>query len=65
MLGCLGCAAARSMLLLDAMRAVAGFGGGGLITMGTRLRLSFLAAGLGCVLEERAGGRSSSLFCAS
>lgn len=34
MLGCLGCAAARSMTELNMMRALSGFGGGGLITMG-------------------------------
>ncbi|KAK0631296.1 major facilitator superfamily domain-containing protein [Immersiella caudata] len=34
MLGCLGCAAARSMTELNLMRALSGFGGGGLITMG-------------------------------
>ncbi|KAK0658001.1 major facilitator superfamily-domain-containing protein [Cercophora newfieldiana] len=35
MLGCLGCAAARSMTELNLMRALSGFGGGGLITMAT------------------------------
>jgi MFS family permease len=34
MLGCLGCAAARNMTELNLMRALSGFGGGGLITMG-------------------------------
>ncbi|KAL2132697.1 hypothetical protein VTI74DRAFT_3460 [Chaetomium olivicolor] len=35
MIGCFGCSVAESMLLLDVMRAVTGFGGGGLITMAT------------------------------
>ncbi|KAJ4381450.1 hypothetical protein N0V85_008666 [Neurospora sp. IMI 360204] len=34
MAGCLGCSVAQDMLTFDIMRAVAGFGGGGLITMG-------------------------------
>ncbi|KAK3360674.1 major facilitator superfamily domain-containing protein [Lasiosphaeria hispida] len=34
-LGCFGCSVAQSMTQLDLMRAVAGFGGGGLITMAT------------------------------
>ena len=34
MLGCLGCAAAKHILLLNAMRCLTGIGGGGLITMG-------------------------------
>ncbi|KAH7368601.1 major facilitator superfamily domain-containing protein [Plectosphaerella cucumerina] len=33
--GCLGCSVADSMLALNAMRALTGFGGGGLITMAT------------------------------
>lgn len=32
--GCLGCAAARDVVLLNVMRAVTGVGGGGLMTMG-------------------------------
>ncbi|KAH8890352.1 MFS general substrate transporter [Thozetella sp. PMI_491] len=35
MAGCLGCAVAKSMLVLNLMRAVTGFGGGGLITTAT------------------------------
>ena len=35
LLGCLGCGVAPSMLTLNLMRALTGFGGGGLITMGT------------------------------
>ncbi|KAJ4410033.1 hypothetical protein N0V85_004009 [Neurospora sp. IMI 360204] len=35
MAGCLGCSVAQDMLSLNIMRAVAGFGGGGLITMAT------------------------------
>ncbi|KAK4033374.1 major facilitator superfamily domain-containing protein [Parachaetomium inaequale] len=35
MIGCFGCSVADSMLMLDIMRAVTGFGGGGLITMAT------------------------------
>ncbi|KAK4150727.1 major facilitator superfamily domain-containing protein [Chaetomidium leptoderma] len=35
MVGCFGCSVADSMLMLDTMRAVTGFGGGGLITMAT------------------------------
>lgn len=34
MAGCLGCSVAPVMLTLNIMRAVAGVGGGGLITMG-------------------------------
>lgn len=34
-LGCLGCAVARDIVLLNAMRALTGFGGGGLMTMAT------------------------------
>jgi MFS family permease len=34
MAGCLGCSMAQSMVVLDVMRALTGFGGGGLITMG-------------------------------
>ncbi len=33
-LGCLGCAVARDIVLLNCMRALTGFGGGGLMTMG-------------------------------
>lgn len=33
--GCLGCGLAADMVLLNCMRALAGFGGGGLMTMGT------------------------------
>jgi Na+/melibiose symporter-like transporter len=32
--GCLGCGLAADMVLLNCMRALAGFGGGGLMTMG-------------------------------
>ncbi|KAK4183244.1 putative amino acid transporter [Podospora australis] len=35
MIGCFGCSVAGSMMTLDIMRAVTGFGGGGLITMAT------------------------------
>ncbi|KAH7629491.1 major facilitator superfamily domain-containing protein [Sordaria sp. MPI-SDFR-AT-0083] len=35
MAGCLGCSLAQDMLTLNMMRALAGFGGGGLITMAT------------------------------
>ncbi|KAK0733119.1 major facilitator superfamily domain-containing protein [Lasiosphaeria miniovina] len=35
MLGCLGCATAPDILTLNLMRALTGFGGGGLITMAT------------------------------
>ncbi|KAK3291581.1 major facilitator superfamily domain-containing protein [Chaetomium fimeti] len=35
MIGCFGCSISQSMLGLDIMRAVTGFGGGGLITMAT------------------------------
>ncbi|AEO64686.1 uncharacterized protein THITE_2110980 [Thermothielavioides terrestris NRRL 8126] len=35
MVGCFGCSVAESMLVLNIMRAVTGFGGGGLITMAT------------------------------
>jgi MFS family permease len=34
-LGCLGCAVARDIITLNAMRALTGFGGGGLMTMAT------------------------------
>lgn len=34
MAGCFGCSVAESMVVLIFMRAVTGFGGGGLITMG-------------------------------
>ncbi|KAI8301868.1 hypothetical protein K4K61_008432 [Colletotrichum sp. SAR11_59] len=34
-LGCLGCGLARDVLLLNCMRALTGFGGGGLMTMAT------------------------------
>ncbi|KAL1986676.1 hypothetical protein VTN96DRAFT_5881 [Rasamsonia emersonii] len=40
LIGCLGCALARDVLLLNVMRALTGIGGGGLMTMGTSL--SFL-----------------------
>jgi MFS family permease len=33
-LGCLGCAVAGDIVLLNCMRALTGFGGGGLMTMG-------------------------------
>lgn len=33
MLGCLGCSVAPSMMILNLMRGLTGFGGGGLITM--------------------------------
>lgn len=32
--GCLGCGVARDVVLLNCMRALTGFGGGGLMTMG-------------------------------
>jgi hypothetical protein len=34
-LGCLGCGVAQDFVLLNLMRALTGFGGGGLMTMGT------------------------------
>lgn len=34
MLGCLGCAFAQDILLLNIMRALTGIGGAGLMTMG-------------------------------
>jgi MFS family permease len=34
LLGCLGCAVAQDIILLNAMRALTGIGGGGLMTMG-------------------------------
>lgn len=34
MLGCLGCALAPNIVVLNLMRAVTGLGGGGLMTMG-------------------------------
>jgi MFS family permease len=40
MVGCFGCSVAETMLTLNMMRAVTGFGGGGLITMGECRRLS-------------------------
>lgn len=39
MTGCFGCSVADSMLMLDIMRALTGFGGGGLITMGKQTSL--------------------------
>ncbi|KAG4222886.1 hypothetical protein PC116_g28641 [Phytophthora cactorum] len=36
--GCLGCGLANDIVLLDCMRALAGFGGGGLMTMGKPLK---------------------------
>ena len=38
-LGCLGCGLANNIVLLNCMRAVTGFGGGGLMTMGTFLQI--------------------------
>lgn len=38
-LGCLGCALAGGIVVLNCMRALAGFGGGGLMTMGMCLSL--------------------------
>lgn len=35
MLGCIGCAVARNIIFLNAMRALTGIGGGGLMTMAT------------------------------
>ncbi len=35
--GCFGCSVASSMMQLNLMRALSGFGGGGLITMGKRI----------------------------
>lgn len=35
MFGCLGCAVAQDIILLNLMRALTGLGGGGLMTMGT------------------------------
>lgn len=39
-IGCLGCGLANDIILLNCMRALAGFGGGGLMTMGKRYYLS-------------------------
>jgi hypothetical protein len=36
-LGCIGCGAAQDIVSLNLMRALTGFGGGGLMTMGTSL----------------------------
>lgn len=38
--GCLGCAVARDVVALNCMRALTGFGGGGLMTMGMFLLCS-------------------------
>ncbi|KAK5651660.1 hypothetical protein OQA88_11835 [Cercophora sp. LCS_1] len=70
MLGCLGCACARSMAELNAMRALSGFGGGGLITMATVINsdmmpfekrgvyqaIQNILYGLGTVLGASMGG---------
>jgi MFS family permease len=42
--GCLGCGVAGSILLLNLMRALCGFGGGGLMTMGLSKLVSFLSS---------------------
>lgn len=39
-LGCLGCGIARNVVFLNIMRALTGFGGGGLMTMGQSINLS-------------------------
>ncbi|KAK4162904.1 putative amino acid transporter [Cladorrhinum sp. PSN259] len=70
MIGCFGCSVARSMLTLDIMRAVTGFGGGGLITMATVINsdmipfrqrgmyqaMQNILVGLGAVLGASLGG---------
>lgn len=44
-LGCLGCGVANDFVLLNLMRALTGFGGGGLMTMGESISLqSFLSS---------------------
>lgn len=40
--GCLGCGLARDIITLNIMRAVTGFGGGGLMTLGLLLSTSML-----------------------
>ncbi|KAK3998131.1 putative amino acid transporter [Cladorrhinum sp. PSN332] len=70
MIGCFGCSVAQSMLTLDIMRAVTGFGGGGLITMATVINsdmipfrqrgmyqaMQNILVGLGAVLGASLGG---------
>ncbi|KAK4118337.1 MFS general substrate transporter [Parathielavia appendiculata] len=70
MVGCFGCSVADSMLMLDVMRAVTGFGGGGLITMATVINsdmipfkrrgmyqaMQNILVGLGAVLGASLGG---------
>lgn len=43
-IGCLGCAVANDIVILNIMRALSGFGGGGLMTMGKCNRRIFKAA---------------------
>ncbi len=45
-LGCLGCGVAQNIVLLNCMRALTGFGGGGLMTMGLFLSLVFKLLGM-------------------
>ncbi|KAL2172334.1 hypothetical protein VTG60DRAFT_6173 [Thermothelomyces hinnuleus] len=70
MIGCFGCSVADSMLMLDIMRALTGFGGGGLITMATVINsdmipfrkrgmyqaMQNILYGLGAVLGASLGG---------
>ncbi|KAL2162505.1 hypothetical protein VTH06DRAFT_7419 [Thermothelomyces fergusii] len=70
MAGCFGCSVADSMLTLDIMRALTGFGGGGLITMATVINsdmipfkkrgmyqaMQNILYGLGAVLGASLGG---------
>ncbi|KAK4244064.1 major facilitator superfamily-domain-containing protein [Corynascus novoguineensis] len=70
MMGCFGCSVADSMLMLDIMRALTGFGGGGLITMATVINsdiipfqqrgmyqaMQNILVGLGAVLGASLGG---------
>ena len=53
LVGCLGCAVAPGMLSLNLMRALTGFGGGGLITMGKWEELSTRNGRRGENLETR------------
>ncbi|KAK4139266.1 major facilitator superfamily-domain-containing protein [Dichotomopilus funicola] len=70
MVGCFGCSVANSMLVLDIMRGVTGFGGGGLITMATVINsdiipfkqrgmyqaMQNILVGFGAVLGASCGG---------
>lgn len=45
-LGCLGCGLANDIVFLNCMRALTGFGGGGLMTMGALLHFAYLVTDL-------------------